>query len=158
MARSKKKEEGNELALLSPQEAVMLERQVVFWDMYKQGRSIREIARLNKLSPATVGKDIKSFIGTLREAGLRHVEEHRFVQLERIQSAIQAIWPRVEEGRTDAIGSLVRLMEREARLLGLDAPTKVDITAKIKAMAFTENVSEEEAIDIAEGVYREISA
>ena len=149
---------GKELENLSPQEAVVLERQVVFWEMYKEGRSIREIARVNGMSPNTVGKDIKSFISTLREAGLRHVEEYRYVQTERIQSAIEAIWPRVLEGRTDAIGSLVRLLEREARLLGLDAPTKVDITAKIKAMALDEGVNENEAVGIAEGVYREIVA
>ena len=149
---------GKELENLSPQEAVVLERQVVFWEMYKECRSIREIARVNGMSPNTVGKDIKSFISTLREAGLRHVEEYRYVQTERIQSAIEAIWPRVLEGRTDAIGSLVRLLEREARLLGLDAPTKVDITAKIKAMALDEGVNENEAVGIAEGVYREIVA
>lgn len=141
---------------LTGKDLVLLERKVVFWEAYKEGKTFRQIARENDISPSTVSSDIKMFVQELKNEGLRHVEEYRIVQQERIAAAISAIWLNVLDGRIDAINTLIRLLERESRLLGLDAPTKVDITAKIKALAIGEGVRPDEAYEIAEGVYKEI--
>ena len=145
-------------AEISPKDLVLLERRVVFWERYKEGIPFRQIAAENGVSPQTVSSDIRVFVQQLKEEGLRHVEEYRVVQQERISTAISAVWERVLEGRIDAINVLIKLMERESRLLGLDAPTKVDITAKIAALAVGEGIREDEAYEIAEGVYKELAA
>lgn len=144
-------------AELTRKDLVLFERRVVFWEQYKEGKSFRQIAQEHDVSSSTVSSDIRAFVRELKDEGLRHVEEYRIVHQERIAVAINAIWHRVLEGKTDAINTLIRLLERESRLLGLDAPTKVDITAKIRALAVGEGIHEDEAYEIAEGVYREIA-
>ena len=44
---------------------------------------------------------------------------------DRLDAALQAIWPAVLEGDIPAINTLIRLEERRAKLYGLDAPTKI---------------------------------
>ena len=144
-------------AELTRKDLVLFERRVVFWEQYKEGKSFRQIAQEHDVSSSTVSSDIRAFVRELKDEGLRHVEEYRIVHQERIAVAINAIWHRVLEGKTDAINTLIRLLERESRLLGLDAPTKVDITAKIRALAVGEGIHEDEAYEIAEGVYKEIA-
>lgn len=144
-------------AELTGKDLVLLERKVVFWEGYKEGKTFRQIATENDVSPQTVSTDIKAFVEELKAEGLYHVEDFRIVQQERISAAINAIWPRVLDGKIDSINALVKLMERESRLLGLDAPTKVDITAKIRAIALQSGLREDEGYEIAEGVYREIA-
>ena len=148
---------ANQTAEIKGKDLVLLERRVVFWELYKQGMPFRQIAAENDVSPQTVSSDIRIFVQQLKEEGLRHVEEYTIVQQERLAEAIKAIWPNVIAGRIDAINTLIRLLERESRLLGLDAPTKVDITAKIKALAVGVGLREDEVYEIAEGVYKEIT-
>lgn len=55
-----------------------------------------------------------------RTEGLR--DEYRMLHLGRIERAIRGIWSKVVHGDLGAIDRLVRLLERESRLLGLDEP------------------------------------
>ncbi len=59
------------------------------------------------------------------------------MQVMRIERATRAIWPQVAAGDLFAIDRLVKLMERQAKLLGLDAPTQVSITEDTKASLTT---------------------
>ncbi len=142
---------------ISPKDLVVLERRVVFWEEYKRGKTFRQIAEENDVHPSTVSSDIKALVKELQNEGLRHVEEFRIVQMERIAVAINAIWEHVLRGDVASVNTLIRLLERESRLLGLDAPTKIDITAKLAAMARDSGVPEQEAYDIAEGVYKDVT-
>ena len=139
-------------------EVALLEQQVIFWQDYKQGHSYRQIADKYGVTESLVGNLIRKYIKDLRETGLRTVAEYRQVQIERIQTSYASIWTNVLRGRVDAINTMIRLMEREAKLLGLDAPTKVDISARIIALAQAEGVDPDEAIEIAEGAYRELAS
>lgn len=49
------------------------------------------------------------------------------LELSRLDTAQEAIWPAVERGYLPAIDRLLRIMERRARLLGLDAPVAFDV-------------------------------
>jgi hypothetical protein len=52
-------------------------------------------------------------------------EEFRWQELDRLDRMQVALWPRAMKGDDRAIGTIVRLMERRARLVGIDAPTKI---------------------------------
>jgi hypothetical protein len=54
-------------------------------------------------------------------------EELRQIQHLRIEAAIMAMWPKIQRGEERSILALVRLLQRESRLYGLDAPAKVEI-------------------------------
>jgi hypothetical protein len=52
-------------------------------------------------------------------------EEFRWQELDRLDRMQVALWPRAMKGDDRAIGTIVRLMERRAKLVGIDAPTKI---------------------------------
>lgn|SRR3990167_663424 len=134
------------------------EQQRLIWFEYKRGKSIDQVAQKLNLRTKDVSQALRDYLAELRREGLQSVAEYRHVQLERINAAIDAVWPRVLGGNVDAINTMIRLLEREARLLGLDAPTKVDITTKILALAEIEGISADEALEIADAQYKELSS
>ena len=143
-----KRSNGAELAIAAEQAAMA-------WDMYKGGQSIHNIAAKLQEKPSIIGKYLAGALRDLRRVSLQLASEHRQVQLERIQAAIGFIWPSVERGNIDAVNTLLRLLERESKLLGLDAPQKIDLTGRILAIARLEGVDPQEAMRIAESVYKE---
>lgn len=52
------------------------------------------------------------------------VDEHRQLEAERLDSLTQAIWQSAMSGNLKAIDTALRVMERRARLLGLDLPVR----------------------------------
>jgi hypothetical protein len=52
-------------------------------------------------------------------------EEHRQQELDRLDRMQVALWPRAMKGDDKAINTIIRLMERRARLVGIDAPTRI---------------------------------
>lgn len=63
-------------------------------------------------------------------------DELRQLQLAQIATALRAVWPRVltaGKGQDRAILSAVRLLDRQSRLMGLDAPTRIELTTELDA-------------------------
>lgn len=52
-------------------------------------------------------------------------EEFRWQELDRLDRMQVALWPRAMKGDDRAINTIVRLMERRARLVGIDAPQRI---------------------------------
>jgi hypothetical protein len=61
---------------------------------------------------------------TLREAGAEQVRDQELDRLDRMQ---QAVWGRALQGDLPAVGTVLRIMERRAKMLGLDAPVTANI-------------------------------
>ena len=57
------------------------------------------------------------------------LDEYRDTILDRFERMHMAVWPRAKEGDLRAIDTALRIAEKEIKLLGLDAPTK--ITAEV---------------------------
>lgn len=53
-------------------------------------------------------------------------DELRQQELDRIDRLQLAAWPKAMQGHIQSIGIIVRLMERRARLLGLDMPIRIE--------------------------------
>ena len=56
-------------------------------------------------------------------------DELRKLEVERLDSMLLAINAQVKQGNHGAIDRALRIMERRAKLLGLDAPTRQDVTS-----------------------------
>lgn len=66
-------------------------------------------------------KDIEKSIDQLViEPAVRVLE----LNLGRLAAAMTAVWPAVMEGDVQAIAAMLKIMEREARYLGLDSPVR----------------------------------
>lgn len=55
-------------------------------------------------------------------------EELRTIELDRLDKLMLAIWQQARQGNHAAIDRVIRLMERRARLAGLDAPLRQEIS------------------------------
>jgi len=53
------------------------------------------------------------------------VHEWKTLTLARTETAMRALIPKVQQGHLGSIAAMTRVMERQAKLLGMDAPTKV---------------------------------
>lgn len=69
---------------------------------------------------------------TLARAESRVVEAEREIENARLDRAQAAIWSRVLDGDLKAIDSFLRLSQRRAKMNGLDAPTKIDLSVGVR--------------------------
>lgn len=66
-------------------------------------------------------------MGALRARMQEPAEDVRRMEIERLDRMLNAMWEKIDEGDEKAITAGLKVMERRARLLGLDAPMKVDL-------------------------------
>lgn len=69
----------------------------------------------------------KAYVNACKRIVYSEVEEVRAIEMDRLDIAQSAIWQNVLRGDTQAVNSLIRIMERRAKLLGLDAPTRQQV-------------------------------
>ncbi len=112
-------------------------------ELRKRGYSYRAIAEdLGFASESGARKTIELGLKALRDTVAESAEEMRAIELERLDAMLKAMWPAVtatthvvgmsEEGPIDAPGpdtrqvqAAIKLMERRAKLMGLDSATKL---------------------------------
>lgn len=96
-------------------------------ELRQQGLSYRAIG-------AEIGKSSsqahKYVARALQETTAEAVDDLRRLEGERLDAAQYAIWPQVMAGDVAALNGFIRLSERRAKLLGLDAPEKRELTGK----------------------------
>ncbi|NUQ98584.1 MAG: hypothetical protein HOY79_19195 [Streptomyces sp.] len=105
----------------------MVERRRAAVKLRIEGKSWQEIADL--LGYDSKGGACKDVSRALQKAVTDlalPLEEYRQLELDRLDAMQEALWPKVLDGDTRAIDTALRLMDRRAKLLGLDAPTRTE--------------------------------
>jgi len=111
----------------------LTEREVQALELRKAGYDLNTIAkRLGFRGRSGAYEAIKrALMKVITEPAL----EVREMELQRLDQIQRNYWTRMLKGDANIIDKLLRVMDRRARLLGLDAPVKVeqtgDITVKI---------------------------
>ncbi len=77
-------------------------------------------------------KDVARELDRLRNEIADSVDDVVELEVQRLDAIFDKLWPKVENGDEKAVNAALRVMERRAKLLGLDAPTKQDITSEGK--------------------------
>jgi hypothetical protein len=92
-------------------------------ELRKAGVSFPQIARrLGYSGPGAAFKAVQSALdATLREPA----ESLRTLEAERLDRLMLGVWQRATAGDAKAVDNVLKIMDRRARLLGLDAPRKV---------------------------------
>ncbi|GAA1281338.1 hypothetical protein [Saccharothrix xinjiangensis] len=75
---------------------------------------------------AAVSKDLKRAWEAAREAQAASAVELRELELARLDRIQRGVWPMAVAGDTKAVRAVLGVMDRRARLLGLDAPTRLE--------------------------------
>lgn len=136
-------------------------RRALVWDMRVKGMSLRAITLSLmethdiKVAEMTIQNDVQAVLNSVQDKTRQIASEHRTIMLERIEQGLKAIFSKVIQGELDAIHAMVRLMERESKLVGADAPAKIDIEHRVRAMAQERGFNEDEAVRAAESAYHE---
>lgn len=116
MARGKSREKAN-----------IIDRQVLALDLRKSGKSFRAIATKLDISLGQAFKDVQKSLQESLANRNDDAEELRQLELDRLDDLTSALDHWVKAGSVPAANAMLRVMERRAKLLGLDAPTKQEL-------------------------------
>jgi hypothetical protein len=94
------------------------------------GASYRKIAKQLGVSVETAWSDVQSELRALRSIAVQDAEELRELEMQRLDQWALYLAPAAQTGDARAIATLVRIQERRAKLLGIDAPTRNEHTGK----------------------------
>lgn len=106
------------------------ERRVQAFDLRKAGASYRAIGRALGISEAQAHRDVHLVLDGLAKRANESAIHVRNLELSRMDSMLNALWQAIRRGDPTSISTALRVSERRARLLGLDAPAKQELTGK----------------------------
>lgn len=96
-----------------------------------QGLSFSEIAtKLGFSGGSTARAALNRALAKLAESTQENAKEVLSMELLRLDRILQGCLPKAEAGDNAAIASVLRIQDRRARYLGLDAPTKTDVSIR----------------------------
>jgi hypothetical protein len=118
MPRSKK---------LPTEEQLKKERQAL--EFRRAGMTYEAIA--DRLGYANKSVAFKLIDRALKRTNQGEAEDVRALEVDRLDRLQMGLWANAIAGDVASARTVIRLMERRSRLLGLDAPTKIDATVSL---------------------------
>lgn len=100
------------------------------------GETYRQIGEQLGVTTAAAYKMVRRVLDRTRKAADESAAELRQLEQERLDALLLALWKPATQGNQGAVDRVLRIMERRAKLLGLDAPTKTDVTSGGQALTF----------------------
>lgn len=97
------------------------------------GATYRDIAAELGVSTGTIANDFKQILKHWRKHYTRDIDEWVKIQLRRLDVLINAIWEDARNGDKQAIDRVLKLMERQEKLLGIDV-SRIDVTSEGKPL------------------------
>jgi hypothetical protein len=105
---------------------IIAERRVKAFELRKGGASYRQIGRALEVSEKTAHGDVMTRLRALARTEETVAADVRRLELERLDTLLVAHWAAATGGDERATRVALSILERRARLLGLDAPAKID--------------------------------
>ena len=127
-------------------------RRIRALELRLSGASYRQIGAALGVSSPVAFQDVKR---ALRETMQEPADEVRRIEIDRLDRLLLAVWPKALTGDTSAVHTALRIMERRAVMLGLDAPKKVDIVGDARAAAERAGLDPDEVVAAVEAIVRE---
>ena len=109
------------------QQLTLAERTKQELQLLLAGASYREIAEAVGVAPSTVHDDVQR---ALRDIPRREADELRQVEVERLDRLQRAVWADAVKGDLPSVDRAVRIIDRRAKMLGLDAPQQVEVSGQ----------------------------
>ena len=103
------------------------------------GATIKQIAdQLGYANESGAYKSIMRELETTAQSMGESTEAVRQLELKRLDQMQFPLWPSVIAGDQSAIGTALRIQERRASLLGLDAPKQIEARVRIDVMSWNQ--------------------
>lgn len=103
-------------------------RKIEAMALRRQGLSYRKIGARLGVSQTQAHKDVLECLAELAKERQAETEHHVTLELERLDALYEAVSTKAEKGDIAAINTALKIAERRARLLGLDAPTRTELS------------------------------
>lgn len=117
-----------------PEDPEQLRRQLEALDLREAGLTYRQIgARLGVSHTAAHNMVMKALQDTHDKLDEKSSAVLR-MELDRLDRMHLGLWPKAAAGSPQHVDRVLRVMERRARLLGLDAPTKSQINVDVTTL------------------------
>lgn len=95
-------------------------------ELRKAGMTLAKIAE--KCGYSNAQRAQEAIVRKIKEIPRQNAEDMRTIETERLDRMQFALWKDATSGDNDAIQTILKLMARRAKLLGIDAPLAVDLT------------------------------
>lgn len=119
-----------------------LRRRII--DLIVAGRTEQEVADELGIKRKRVSTIVTTVLSNWRTADIRQVEQLRTIQLARLDAAIRALMPKVEDGNLAAIDSLTKVEALRAKVAGTEKPVEHrhshDVTHRLEERGAVENL------------------
>ena len=129
---------------------LLTQRRLMALELRRHGASYREIVEAIRNSKEPFARptyslgsafhDVEKACKDMVRAFAEHANTVIGIELERLDVALKAVWKQVIKGELGAIHTMLKIMERRARLLSLDAPSKIDVTHYLEQAAIDEGL------------------
>jgi DNA-binding IclR family transcriptional regulator len=111
------------------------ERKMRALEMRKARASYAQIATALGVPKSTAWKLVQS---ALKETLQEPSDDVRKLELESLDRLQFALWQQATQGNHGAVDRVLRVMERRAKLLGLDAPSKTEHSGEIDVRSLSD--------------------
>ncbi len=96
----------------------------------KAGLTYVAIGQELGISEKAVRKHVLAALALSRDLSESDARDIRTLELERLDALLVGVWGNARKGDAEAVRAVIRIMERRAKLLGLDAKTEISATVK----------------------------
>jgi DNA-binding CsgD family transcriptional regulator len=111
----------------SPRMIAVHEKERQALELRKAGATFDEIADALGMSKNGVWKAVTR---ALKSMTAEPAEELRSLEVARLDTMQRGLWNDARKGKVAAVDRVIKISERRSKLLGLDAPTKAEVTGK----------------------------
>ena len=126
-------------------------RAVKALDMRLGGASYRQIGKALHVDHTTAMRCVQRM---LREYATEPSTQVRDMEVARLDRLMAGHWEKAIHGDVNSTRTVLTIMDRRAKLLGLDAPQRLDVTGWIREMAEAEGIDPDQAVRDAESIVR----
>ena len=114
------------------------------------GASYRQISATLGVPLATAHRQVQRMLTEYAETAT----QLRDMEVARLDRLLMGHWTKAIGGDVNATRTVLSIMDRRAKLLGLDAPQRIDLTGWIREMAIAEGLDPDQAVRDAESIVR----
>jgi DNA-binding CsgD family transcriptional regulator len=131
------------------------ERVARAFELRKAGKTYRQIAEMLDYSHEQVRKDISAILQSIAAETKASAVDLLSIELSRLDDLQFGIWADARRGDKRAIDSVLRIMERRARLLGLDITRNLTVTITPDEIV---KMNDEELHELVSSISKNVSA
>lgn len=122
------KRKGGRPAGMSPIASQRLSEQI--WEEYAGGMNTQDIGDLHGMTRVAVRQRLVRYRAKM---GIESVEEAKALDLGRYEALIERVWTKAfQEPTPENVRSLAMLLDQRAKLLGLNAPKKLQVGGELQ--------------------------